>query len=103
MASSDKTAKSTAAAKTSRPVTLKHLAAALADEHQLTKRAGEAILAISSSLSQSISKRMTESELWVWASCRLESEPLAWAAIRQPVKQLRSRQARKSHFGQPRI
>jgi len=44
MASSDKTAKSTAAAKTSRPVTLKHLAAALADEHQLTKRAGEAIL-----------------------------------------------------------
>jgi hypothetical protein len=32
MASSDKTAKSTAAAKTSRPVTLKHLAAALADE-----------------------------------------------------------------------
>ena len=54
--------------------------------------------AISSSLSQSISKRVTESELWVWASCRLESEPLAWAAIRQPVKQLRSRQARKSHF-----
>jgi nucleoid DNA-binding protein len=26
------------------PVTLKHLAAALAEEHQLTKRAGEAIL-----------------------------------------------------------
>ena len=44
MASSVNTAKSTAAAKTSRPVTLKHLAAALADEHQLTKRAGEAIL-----------------------------------------------------------
>ena len=32
------------AAKTSRPVTLKHLAATLADEHQLTKRAGEALL-----------------------------------------------------------
>jgi DNA-binding protein HU-beta len=29
---------------TSRPVTIKHLAAALAEEHQLTKRAGEAIL-----------------------------------------------------------
>jgi DNA-binding protein HU-beta len=28
----------------SRPVTLKNLAAALAEEHQLTKRAGEAIL-----------------------------------------------------------
>jgi DNA-binding protein HU-beta len=32
------------AAKPSRPVTLKHLAATLAEEHQLTKRAGEALL-----------------------------------------------------------
>ena len=44
MARSDKTAKSPVAAKTSRPVTLKHLAAALAEEHQLTKKAGEALL-----------------------------------------------------------
>ena len=44
MASPGKTLKSTATAKTTRPVTLKHLAAALAEEHQLTKRAGEAIL-----------------------------------------------------------
>ena len=35
--------KSTAASK-SRPVTLKHLAAALADEHHLTKRQGQALL-----------------------------------------------------------
>ena len=39
-----KAKKPAAAAKTSRPVTLKHLAAALAEEHQLTKRAGEALL-----------------------------------------------------------
>ena len=39
-----KATKSTSAAKTSRPVTLKHLAATLAAEHQLTKRAGEALL-----------------------------------------------------------
>ena len=32
------------AAKAKPPVTLKHLAAALAKEHQLTKRAGEAFL-----------------------------------------------------------
>ena len=32
------------AAKASRPVTLKHLAATLAEEHQLTKKAGEALL-----------------------------------------------------------
>jgi len=36
--------KPTAAAKPSSTVTLKHLAAALAEEHQLTKRAGEAFL-----------------------------------------------------------
>jgi DNA-binding protein HU-beta len=36
--------KPAAAAKSSRPVTLKHLAATLAEEHQLTKRAGEALL-----------------------------------------------------------
>jgi DNA-binding protein HU-beta len=44
MALSGEAKKSIAAAKTSRPVTIKHLAAALAEEHQLTKRAGEAIL-----------------------------------------------------------
>jgi DNA-binding protein HU-beta len=32
------------AAKPSRPVTLKHLAATLAEDHQMTKRAGEALL-----------------------------------------------------------
>jgi DNA-binding protein HU-beta len=39
-----KATKTTASTNTSRPVTLKHLAAALAEEHQLTKRAGEALL-----------------------------------------------------------
>jgi len=42
MALPDKASKSAAAA--NRPVTLKHLAAALAEEHQMTKRAGEALL-----------------------------------------------------------
>jgi DNA-binding protein HU-beta len=44
MARSANTAKAPAATKTSRPVTLKHLAATLAEEHELTKRAGEALL-----------------------------------------------------------
>jgi DNA-binding protein HU-beta len=39
-----KATKPTSPAKNSRPVTLKHLAATLASEHQLTKRAGEALL-----------------------------------------------------------
>ena len=37
-------AKTTASAKISRPVTLKHLAATLAADHKLTKRQGEALL-----------------------------------------------------------
>jgi DNA-binding protein HU-beta len=44
MALSGEAKKPAAAAKTKRPVTLKHLAAVLAEEHQLTKRAGEALL-----------------------------------------------------------
>jgi DNA-binding protein HU-beta len=44
MAPSGKAKKPASVAKTSRPVTLKHLAAVLAEEHQLTKRAGEALL-----------------------------------------------------------
>ena len=43
-ASMAKATKPTSASKTSRPVTLKHLAATLAEQHQLTKRAGEALL-----------------------------------------------------------
>jgi DNA-binding protein HU-beta len=40
-----KSSKKTAAAKkASRPVTLKHLAAALAEGHEMTKRSGEALL-----------------------------------------------------------
>ena len=44
MASQGKAMAPASAAKTSRPVTIKHLAARLAADHQLTKRAGEAIL-----------------------------------------------------------
>ena len=44
MALSGAVKKPAAAAKTKRPVTLKHLAAIMAAEHQLTKRAGEALL-----------------------------------------------------------
>ena len=44
MAPSGKAKTPTAAPKPRRPVTLKHLAAALAEEHQLTKKAGEALL-----------------------------------------------------------
>jgi DNA-binding protein HU-beta len=44
MALSDKAKKPISAGKAKRPITLKHLAATLAEEHQLTKRAGAALL-----------------------------------------------------------
>jgi DNA-binding protein HU-beta len=44
MALSAKGKTRTAPSKNNRPVTLKHLAATLAEEHQLTKKAGEALL-----------------------------------------------------------
>ena len=44
MALSAKGKTRTAPSKNNRPVTLKHLAANLAEEHQLTKKAGEALL-----------------------------------------------------------
>ena len=44
MALSGNATKPSATAKSSRPVTRKHLAAVLAAEHQLTKRAGEGLL-----------------------------------------------------------
>ena len=44
MALSNNATKPTVAVNTNRTVTLKHLAAALAEEHQLTKRAGTALL-----------------------------------------------------------
>jgi DNA-binding protein HU-beta len=43
MAPASKASKKSAA-KPNRPVTIKHLAAALAEEHQLTKKSGEALL-----------------------------------------------------------
>src|SRR3954470_11099697 len=53
------TAKAPAKAKPSRPVTLKHLAATLAEEHQMTKRGGEALL---TSLVTLITKHLKKGE-----------------------------------------
>ena len=52
--------KPAAAAKTNRPVTLKHLAAALAEQHHLTKRAGEALLGERDNLSIAGEKAMAQ-------------------------------------------
>jgi hypothetical protein len=95
-------AKTTASAKTNRPVTLKHLAAILAEEHKLTKRQGEALL---NDLVGLITKHLKKGErirIAGLAFCRSGSDQLEWGAIRQPAKRSRSKQARRSHFARPR-
>jgi len=103
MAPSAKAKTPTTASKTKRPVTLKHLAAVLAEEHQLTKKAGEALLGELVVLIKKHLKKANESVLRVSASCRSGSELHVWGAILQPAKQSRSRQAKKSLSARPRI
>jgi nucleoid DNA-binding protein len=95
--------KSPTAPKASRPVTLKHLAAALAEQHQLTKRAGEALLG---DLVGKITKHLKKGErvrIAGLVSYRSENAPPAWVGILQREKQSRLRPARKSPSGQLRI
>ncbi len=98
-----KAKKLTAAGKTNQTVTLKHLAATLADEHHLTKRAGAALLGDLVGMITKHLKKGEESALRALESYKSESAQPAWGAILQPAKQFKSKQARKSHSGQPRI
>ena len=103
MALLDVAKKPTAAAKTSRPVTIKHLAAALAEEHQLTKRASEAMLG---DLVSMITKHLKKGErIRIAGLGILQVRKRAARMGRNPqlAKRSRSKQARKSHSGRPRI
>ena len=79
--------KPAAAAKAKRPVTLKHLAAVLAEEHQMTKRAGEALLG---DLVSTITKHLKKGErvriagLGIYKS---ENGRPAWGVTPRPAKQ----------------
>jgi DNA-binding protein HU-beta len=68
-------AKTTASAKISRPVTLKHLAASLADKYKLTKRQGEALLNDLVGLITKHLKRGNESELPVFGILQVRKRP----------------------------
>ena len=84
-------------------ITLTQLAASLAEEHQLTKRAGRELLDnLVSLITKPLKKGASESELRGLAYCRLENEPLAWGATLRPARQLRLGPARKSPSGRPK-
>ena len=84
------------ATKPATTVTLKHLAASLAEDNELSKKQAEAILA---GLVGNIVKHLKKGErirIGGLVSCRYASAPLAWAAIRQPAKLSKSKQAKRS-------
>jgi len=86
MALSGEATKPTAAAKPKLTVTLKHLAAASAEEHQMTKRASEAFLG---DLVGMITKHLKKGErvrISASASYKSEIAQPAWGAIPQPAK-----------------
>ena len=91
--------KPAAAAKPKRAVTLRHLAAALAKEHQLTKRAGEALLG---DLVGIITKHLKKGERVRIAGLgilqvRKRAKP-AWGAIPQPAKRSKIKASKKVAF-----
>ena len=81
---SPRTAKAMApagAAKTSRPVTLKHLAARLAQDHELTKREGEAILGDPVGLITKHLKKGERIRIAGLGILQVRRAPRAWGAI----------------------
>ena len=98
-----KAKKPAAAGKPNRTVTLKHLAATLADEHHLTKRAGAALLGDLVGMITTHLKKGEESALRALVSCRSENAQPAWGVTLRLAKRFKSKQARKSHSVPPRI
>ncbi len=98
-----KAKKPTAAVKPNHTVTLKHLAATLADEHHLTKRAGAALLGDLVGMITKHLKKGEKSALRALVSYKSENAQPAWGAILRPVKRFKSKQARKSHSVPPMI
>jgi hypothetical protein len=83
-------------------VTLKNLAASLAAEHDLTKRAGREYL---NDLIVLITKHLNGANVYalrILAFCRLKNVPLGSGAILRLASQSRSRQAGEFHSGQLR-
>jgi DNA-binding protein HU-beta len=92
--------KASAKTATTRPVTLKHLAHALAESNELTKKQGEAIL---NELVERITKHLKKGEkLRLTGLGVLQVRKRAWAAIPRPAKRSRSRPARKWRSAPPR-
>src|SRR5215831_1105108 len=83
-------------------ITLKHLAAAIAEDQELSKKQAEGILA---DMVTRITKHLKKGErirIVASASCKCASAPPAWAATPPQAKRSTSRPARKSPSARPR-
>ena len=85
-----------------RAVTLKHLAAALAEEHEMTKRAGEGLLGDMVVMIRKHLKKGERIRISGFGILQVKSAPHAWGATRRPAKRSRSRRARRSPSGRPK-
>ena len=93
----------TMATKPATTVTLKHLAASLAEDNELSKKQAEAILG---GLVGQIVKHLKKGERIRIGGLGIlqvrKRAPRAWAAIRLPANRSKSRRARKSRSAPPR-
>ncbi len=83
-------------------VTLKHLAAALSEEHELSKKSAEAIL---NDLVGRITKHLKKGErirIVGLGILQVRKRAAAWAATPPPAKRSTSRPARRLPSAQPR-
>ena len=81
----------------------KHLAASLAKEHHLTKKAGQVFLNdLVCLITKHLEKRCTHPNLRVLASCKSGNARLAWDAIPRPARRSRSKRAKRSPSGRAR-
>ena len=104
MAPAAKAKTPTTASKTRRPVTLKHIAAVLAEKNQLTKKAGAALLGELVGFDHEASQEgSTNPYCWSRHPAGQEAGGAHGAQSCNPAKQSRSRQAKRSLSGRPRI
>ena len=91
-------------AKAAQPtVTLKHLAAGLAADHEMAKKHSETILNDLVGMIVKHLKKGDKLRIAGSASFRCAIARRAWAATRRPAKRSRSRRGRRSPSAPPRI
>ena len=82
-------------------ITLKHLAAALADSHDIAKKQAEAVLGDLVTLTTRHLKRGDKIRLTGLGILQVRKRAARMGRIRRPARPSRSRPARRSHSGLP--